>query len=85
MATQKGFEKDITQVEEHEISESTGHIERIFQQAEIKIQNDDFLNINAVEIDEMKTIGTRTRFELEQANQSVETQRHDINWTINYF
>ncbi len=85
MATQKGFEKDITQVEEHEISEYTGHIERIFQQAEIKIQNDDFLNINAVEIDEMKTIGTRTRFELEQANQSVETQRHDINWTINYF
>jgi hypothetical protein len=79
MATQKGFEKDITQVEEHEISEYTGHIERIFQQAEIKIQNDDFLNINAVEIDEMKTIGTRTRFELEQANQSVETQRHDIN------
>jgi pyruvate formate-lyase activating enzyme-like uncharacterized protein len=79
MATQKGFEKDITQVEEHEISEYTGHIERIFQQAEIKMQNDDFVNINAVEIDEMNRIGTRTRFELEQANQSVETQRHDIN------
>ena len=43
------------------------------------MQNDDFVNINAVEIDEMNRIGTRTRFELEQANQSVETQRHDIN------
>lgn len=70
--------REMTAMEEREISEYTGQIERIFQQAEIKIQGDDFENINAVEIDEMKRTGTKTRFELENNN----SQNYDTNRDI---